>query len=74
MTNKTDLNSQSTQFRRQICKKGLISEKIKYLNKYESIVLHLDAAVSLVTLTKILKNFSNEPENDIILSNLLYVF
>lgn len=69
MTNKTDLNSQSTQIKRQICKKALISEKIKYLKEFESIILHLDAAVSLVTIIQILKNYAQEPENDTILSN-----
>lgn len=69
MTNKTDLSSQSTQSKRQICKKTLISEKIKYLKEFQDIVLHLDAAVNLVTVIQILKNYSQEPENDIILSN-----
>lgn len=70
MTSKTDLSSQSTQFKRQMCKNGLISEKIKYLKEFQDIILHLDAAVSLVTVIQILKNFTDEPENDIILSNL----
>lgn len=69
MTSKTDLSSQSTQFIRQLCKKGLILEKISYLTAFQPIILHLDAAVSLVTLIQTLKNFSDEPENNIILSN-----
>lgn len=69
MINKTNLSSQSTQFKYQMCKKGLILEKIKYLNEFQSIVLHLDAAVNLVTIIQSLKNFTAEPENDIILSN-----
>lgn len=69
MTSKTDLSSQSTQFKRQICKKGLIFEKISYLSEFQQIILHLDAAVSLVTLIQTLKNFSNEIENCTILSN-----
>lgn len=69
MTNKTDLSSQSTQFKHQICKKRLISEKIKYLKEFQGIVLHLDSAVNLVTIIKILKTFSDDSENDIILSN-----
>jgi len=69
ITNKTDLNSQSTQFKRQICKKGLILEKIKYLKEFQSIILHLDAAVNLVTIIQNLKNFGNGLEIDIILSN-----
>jgi hypothetical protein len=69
MTSKTDLSSQSTQFKRQICKKGLILEKIGYLTEFQHIILHLDAAVNLVTLIQTLKNFSDEPENNIILSN-----
>lgn len=72
MTNKTDLSSQSTQFKRQICKKVLISEKIKYLKEFQDIILHLDAAVNLVTLIQILKNYAQEPDNDIILSNQKY--
>lgn len=70
MTSKTDLSSQSTQFKRQMCKKGLISEKIKLLYEFEGIILHIDAAVSLVTLVQLLKSFSNEPENEVILSNI----
>lgn len=69
MSNKTDLSSQSTQFKRQICKKVLISEKIKYLKEFQDIVLHLDAAVNLVTLMQVLKNYAQEPDNDFILSN-----
>jgi len=69
ITNKTDLSSQSTQFKRPFCKKGLISDKIKYLKEFQSVVLHLDAAVSLVNIIQILKKFADEPENDIILSN-----
>lgn len=68
MTNKTDLSSQSTQFRRQLCKKGLISEKLKYLAEFQSIILHLDAAVCLVTIMKNLKLFTDGPENNIVLS------
>lgn len=68
MTNKTDLSSQSTQFKRMMCKTGLILEKIKYLKEFQDIILHIDAAVSLVTIIQILKKFTNEPENDIILS------
>jgi len=67
ITNKTDLNSQSTQFK--LCKKVLISEKINYLKEFQNIILHLDAAINLVTIIQSLKNFGNEPENDIILSN-----
>lgn len=69
MINKTNLSSQSTQFKHQMCKKELILEKIKYLNEFQTIVLHLDAAVNLTTIIQILKNFTAEPENDIILSN-----
>lgn len=69
MTNKTDLKSQCTQFRRQICKKELISEKINYLKEFQNIVLHLDAAISLVTIIRNLKHFTDEPENNIALSN-----
>lgn len=69
MTNKTDLSSQSTQFKRQTSKNGLISEKIKYLKEFQGIILHLDAAVSLITIIQILKNTADEPENNIILSN-----
>lgn len=68
MSNKTDLSSQSTQFKHQVCKKRLILEKIKYLKEFQGIVLHLDAAVNLVTIIQILKNFSDDSENDIILS------
>ncbi|VVC29458.1 Hypothetical protein CINCED_3A008880 [Cinara cedri] len=74
MINKTDLSSQSTQFKHQMCKKGLILEKIKYLNEFQHIVLHLDAAVNLVTIIQILKNFAVEPENDIILNELCWNF
>jgi len=69
MTNRTDLSSQSTQFKRPLCQKGLISDKIKYLKEFQGIILHLDAAVSLINIIQILKKFSDEPENDIILSN-----
>lgn len=69
MTNKTNLSSQNTQFKHLMCKTGLILEKIKYLKEFQEIILHIDAAVSLVTVIQILKNFTNEPENDIILSN-----
>lgn len=69
MTSKTDLSSQSTQYKRQLCKKGLISDKIKYLKDFQGIVLHLDAAVSLVTVIQILKSYSDDPENNVILSN-----
>jgi len=69
ITNRTDLSSQSTQFKRPLCKKGLISDKIKYLKDFQNIVLHLDAAVSLVNIIQILKSYSDEPENDVILSN-----
>lgn len=72
MTSKTYLNSQSTQFKRQICKQELISEKIMYLKGFQDIVHHLDAAVSLVTIIQNLKTFGNEPENDIVLSNQQY--
>jgi len=68
MTNKTDYSSQSTQYKRQICKKGLISEKINYLKEFQNIVLHLDIAVSLVTVIQSLKNFTDEPDNNIVLS------
>lgn len=63
------MSSQSTQFKHQMCKKGIILEKVKYLNEFQSIVLHLDAAVNLVNIIQCLKNFTAEPENDIILSN-----
>lgn len=69
MTSRTDLSSQSTQFKRPLCKKVLISDKINYLKGFQGIVLHLDAAVSLVNIIQILKKFSNEPENCVILSN-----
>jgi len=74
MTSKTNLNSQSTQFKRQICKKRLISEKIKYLEQFQDIILHLDAAVSLVTIIQNLKTFGNEPENDIVLRDICWNF
>lgn len=69
MTNKTDLKSQSSQFRRQMCKKELISEKINYLKEFQNIVLHLDAAISLVTVIQNLKHLTAQPENNISLSN-----
>lgn len=69
MTNKTDLKSQSSQFRRHMCKKELISEKINYLKEFQNIVLHLDAAISLVTIIQNLKHFSDDPENNFSLSN-----
>lgn len=73
MTNKTDLSSQSTQYKRQLCKNALVFEKINYLKEFQNIVLHLDTAVSLVTIIQILKNFIEEPENNIVLSiNVFY--
>lgn len=74
ITNRTDLSSQSTQFKRPLCKKGLISDKIKYLKEFQGVILHLDAAVSLVNIIQILKNFTDEPENDFILRDTCWNF
>lgn len=69
ITNKTDLKSQSSQFRRQMCKKELILEKINYLKEFQNIVLHLEAAISLVTIIQNLKHLTAELETNISLSN-----
>ncbi|XP_050532705.1 Fanconi anemia group D2 protein isoform X2 [Daktulosphaira vitifoliae] len=73
MTNKNEF-SQSTQSRRPSCKKSLLSEKIIYLRNFQEIILHLEAAVSLVTLIQLLKTFSNDAENDIILREICWNF
>ncbi|XP_050428973.1 Fanconi anemia group D2 protein isoform X2 [Adelges cooleyi] len=74
MISRTDLCSQSTQSRRQMCKKELLSEKIKYLGNYQDIILHIDAAVSLVTVMKLLNNFSYDLENDVLIRDTCWNF